>query len=98
MARKVISSQNITDTTSSIQFVTSAEEHRVFAITMKARIGNTGPVYIGTDSAAKSSGFELLKGDREDWVFHPLTVAANTFWVFGTSSGDKLDFMVVRED
>lgn len=98
MARNIFGSQNITDTASAIQLFGAVERPVVFAVEWRARAGNNEAVYLGTDSAAKSSGLELLPGDVKHSVYHPLGVKASNFWVWGADSGDKLDWEVLRED
>lgn len=97
MARVVISSINGSDTATAVQ-IFSVAAPRVLSITMKARTGNAGSVYIADDSAAKSSGLELQSGDREDWDFSPTSIAGNSFWVFFSSSGDDLDYAALMEN
>lgn len=97
MARLVISSQNGTDTATSIQLF-STERPRIISITMKARAGNAGAVYLADDSAAKSSGFEVAAGDREDWDFSPITIKGTTVWAFFAVAGDDLDYAALMED
>lgn len=97
MARIVIASLNVADSSNAAQML-STELRRVMAITLKARSGNVGGIYIADDSAAKSSGFELLANDREDWSFDRATVKGASFWAWGADSGDKLDYSVLLED
>jgi hypothetical protein len=97
MARIVIASLSIADSSAAAQLFTS-DLPRVTAVSFKARPGNAAGIYLASDSAAKSSGFELLAGDREDWTFEPPTVKGTSFWAWGADSGDRLDYIVLFED
>lgn len=97
MARNIFGSQNITDTASAIQLFGSEAKPNVLAVTFKARSTNAGNVYLGNDSTAKSSAFELAPGDVADRVYSPIAVSAANFWVWGATSNDKLDYEVLRE-
>lgn len=70
----------------------------ILAVEWRARAANSSAVYLGSDSAAKSSGMQLLPGDAVTRVYHPVEVKATTFWVFGGSSTDRLDWEVLRAD
>lgn len=96
MPRALFGSQNVADTATAVQLFT--DEGGIFAATFKARAGNNGSIYIGSNSATKSSGFELLPGDREDRAYHPVSIKANLFWVWGADSGDRLDWEVLRDN
>lgn len=97
MARALIASFNVADSSASEQLLTTGQS-RVASIKLKAREGNTGAVYIADDSAAKSEGFQLLGGDSTNWTFSPATVKGASFWVWGADSGDRLDYTVLLED
>lgn len=98
MARHIFGSQNITDSVSAIQLFGTTEKPGVFGAVFRARAGNNEAVYLGSDSAAKSSGLELLPGDMHSATYHPTEVRASTFWVYGLDSGDRLDWEVLRAD
>ena len=95
MARQIISSQNFADTGDAVQLFSKG---RFFAITFKARPSNAESIYIGDDSAAKGNGFQLLPGDREDRVYHPVTADASKVWVWASDSGDDLDYWALMEN
>ena len=95
MAWQVITSV-IMDTPSAVQLF--SPKARLFAITFKARATNAAAIYIGEDSAAKSLGFEILAGDREDRVFHPVTVSSDKLWAWAASTGDILDYWALTEN
>ncbi len=97
MARLLVASLNIADSVDAVQ-LESAPRPRVRTAVFKARAGNTGSVFLASDSAAKSSGFELVAGDREEWSMLPASVRGSTFWVWGESSGDRLDYQFVVEE
>ncbi len=97
MARTVIASLNIADTVTAVQ-LRSAPRPRIRSAVFKARAGNTGSVFLASDSATKSDGFELAAGDREEWMLLPASVKGSTFWVWGGTSGDRLDYQLLLED
>ncbi len=97
MARLVVASLNLTDTMDAVQLQTSPRP-RIRSAVFKARTGNTGSIYLATDSSAKSSGFELTAGSKEEWSLLPATVKGTTFWVWGASSGDRLDYQLLLEE
>jgi len=90
-----IGSQLVSDTSTAVQLIT-VDVPQILAISMKARAGNVGSIFVADDSSAKSSGMEITAGGREDWNFHPTTHKASTIWVWGNSSGDRLDYVIVR--
>lgn len=98
MARHIFGSQNITDTTDAIQLFGAQQNPHVMGAIFRARVGNNEAVYLGSDSAAKSGGLELLPGDMHTASYEPITVRADTFWVYGLDSGDRLDWEVLRTD
>ena len=97
MTRLVVDSINGSDTMAAVQIFTT-DVPRIVSITMKARSGNVGSVFLADDSAALSSGLEVLAGDREDWDFAPATVKGSSIWVMFADSGDDLDFAALMED
>lgn len=97
MTRIVVASLNVADTVAAVQLQT-APRPRIRSAVFKARSGNTSSVFLASDSAAKSSGFELTAGSREEWSLLPATVKGTAFWVWGASSGDRLDYQLLLED
>ncbi len=97
MARMIVASLNVADTVSSVQ-LRSAIRPRIRSVIFKARSGNTGSIFLASDSAAQSAGFELGSGDREEWSFLPATVKGSVFWAWGASSGDRLDYALILEE
>ena len=97
MARLIIGSIDIADTADAVE-LRSADLPRLMAVTLKARASNAGGVYMADDSAAKSAGFQLLAGDREDWTFEPASVKGTGIWVWGSDTGDLLDYVLMLED
>ena len=90
MARVEYGTVTFADTTSKSQL--RSTNGRVLSITVKARSGNVGEVYFGTDTAVSSTdGWELLPGDREDWEFTG-SHDATAFRALATDSGDALDW------
>ncbi len=97
MARVIVSSLNIADTVTAVQLQPSPRP-RIKSVIFKARSANAGSIFLGSDSAAKSAGFELAAGNREEWPLLPATVKGTAFWVWGASSGDRLDFQLLLEE
>ena len=97
MARIVVASLNIADTVASVQLL-SAPRPRIRSAVFKARARNVGSIFLASDSATGSSGFELSSGDREEWSLLPATVKGTAIWAWGASSGDRLDYALVLED
>lgn len=97
MARLVIASHTFTDSANAVQLF-STDSPKVMAIVFKARAANVESIYVADDSAAKSSGFQLAAGDREDWSFEPATVKATNFWVWASASGDIVGYTALLEE
>lgn len=97
MARIIVASLNVADTVAAVQ-LQAAPRPRIRSVIFKARSGNTGSVFLASDSATKSDGFELAAGAREEWSLLPATVKGTAFWVWGASSGDRLDYQLLLED
>ncbi len=95
MARQVVTSLTL-GSTSAVQLFST--KTRLFAITFKSRATNAGSIYVGGSSGAKSSGFEILAGDREDRVFHPVTVSGDGLWLWASSTGDVVDYWALTEN
>ncbi|MDA0232080.1 MAG: hypothetical protein O3B04_04615 [Chloroflexi bacterium] len=97
MARVIIASLSVADSVSAVQ-LQSAPRPRVRSVVFKARVGNIASIYLASDSAAKSAGFELAPGDREEWCALPATLKGSTYWIWGASSGDRLDYALLLEE
>lgn len=97
MARIIVASLNVADTVAAVQ-LQAAPRPRIRSVVFKARSGNTGSIFLASDSAAKSGGFELTAGSREEWSLLPATVKGSAFWAWGASSGDKLDYQLLLEE
>lgn len=97
MARVVVASLNVADTVTAVQLQT-APRPRIRSAVFKARAGNTGSIFLASDSAAKVAGFELTAGSREEWSLLPATVKGTAFWVWGASSGDRLDYQLLFDE
>jgi hypothetical protein len=97
MARMIVASFNVNDTVDSVQ-LQPASRPRIRSVLFKARTGNTASIFLASDSGAKSTGFELAPGDREEIVTFPATLKGSTFWIWGASSGDKLDYALLLEE
>ncbi len=96
MSNVVTGSAVATDSSTVVQL--NSESRKVLAIAVKARAGNTGSIYFGTDSSVTStSGYSLDAGDREDWDFGGAVDAAD-FHMVASSSGDRLDWAMEMEN
>ena len=58
MARMIVASLNIADSVDAVQ-LQSAPRPRIRTVLFKARSGNTASIFLASDSAAKSAGFEF---------------------------------------
>lgn len=97
MTRVTVGSLNISDSSDAVLLL-ATDAPRVFALTVKAREGNAGQIYLADDSSAKSAGWELYAGDQQAWTFHPTSVKGTSFYVWGNDSGDDLDYTIVTDD
>lgn len=97
MARLIISSVKIGDSSDAVE-VRSADLPRLLSLTFKARASNVGGVFLANDSSAKSEGYEVQAGDREYWPLDPVSVKGSGIWVWGSDSGDRLDYALLLED
>lgn len=97
MARLIVASLSVSDSVDAVQ-LRSAPRPRVRSVVFKARTGNTGSIYLASDSAAKSAGFEFVPGYREEWSVLPATLKGSTYWIWGASSGDRLDYALLLEE
>ena len=73
--------------------------NRVKSVTFKASAGNSGLVYIGTDTVSAATGVELSAGQEATWSFAPLggNLSANTFYVDAATNNDKVSWMMILE-
>jgi phosphoribosylformimino-5-aminoimidazole carboxamide ribonucleotide (ProFAR) isomerase len=101
--RVVIGSLNVSSTSTVAQILNTTD--RVAEAQFKARKGNVGMVYVADDSTVSATnGWETDSADTLTLTFsnyinsgRPATVAANTFWVFGTDANDDLDYVLMLE-
>lgn len=73
--------------------------NRVKSVTFKASAGNSGLVYIGTDTVSAATGFELSAGQETTWGFTPLqgNMPASTFYIDAATNNDKVSWMMILE-
>jgi hypothetical protein len=77
MARLIVASLSVSDSVNAVQ-LQSAQRTRFRSVVFKARAGNTSPIYLASDCAAKSTGFEFTPGNREEWSTLPATLKGST--------------------
>jgi len=72
---------------------------QLMALRLIARSDNTGAVYVEDDSSAGATeALKLNAGESENWDFSPVTIDANSIYVWGSGgSSDQLDFVAVKE-
>ena len=78
---------------------------RIFSVSIKARAGNSGNMYVGTDtSVVVASGYELTPGSTlsisasdisENQV--PASFKAHSLYVSAPSTSDKADWVMLLE-
>lgn len=97
MARLIVASLSVADSVDAVRLQPTARP-RLRSAVLKARAGNSGSIFVASDSAAKSAGFEFAPGNREEWSTLPATLKGSTYWVWGASSGDVLDYALLLEE
>ena len=108
MARPIFDTANTSTSNVAVQLYTSDSLARMFAMSVKARVGNGGNMYFGYSSSASSaSGWELLPGKGKSFTFSDVlssqpnkaaTVKATSAWVNAASTTDKLDWDILLEN
>jgi len=100
MARLSIGSLNFSDSAAPEQLVTT-KSPRLIGLTLKARPGNAESIFVytgGDSSGTSETSYEILPGDREEWLVEPPTQDPSTIWVFANDSGDNLDYTLLFEE
>ena len=95
MATQEFARVDISDTTAGTEIWASLPSGTYLtAQAIHASSNNTGSVFMSTSSSGKSSGYELVPGQREDWQYdYPDDVpGANDFYIWGGSTGDVITF------
>ncbi len=79
----------------------SADPESILAGIFKARVGNTGNMYLGSCTVTTSSGFELTPGDAMEANVALVTTGSthgsidlSQFWANGANACDKIDFLL----
>jgi len=91
---------NSTTSSKATMLYSSDTNTRMFSISFRARTGNNGMVYIGSDTAVlAASGYELDAGDT--YSFMPAmvrgTVKAHVWHSSAADTTDKLDWVMLLE-
>jgi hypothetical protein len=84
--------------TAGTQVRISNTAHRVKAIEVRGRPGNTGNTFFGTSGVSATNGWTLQPGESKALSFGDGTVKFADFWVDAATSGDDVDWTVVLLD
>jgi hypothetical protein len=63
----------------------------ISAVSFKARLSNTGPVYIGDETVSGTNGYRLEPGEEITFVFREV-IDLRRFYVDAAVSNDRVDF------
>ena len=103
--RPLYGTANSTASSVAAQLYSTDTNTRIFEISVKARGGNVGMVYFGTDtSVGVGSGYELDSAKELKLPFIslsaydvPATMKAHTFYMSAGDTTDKLDWFMLLE-
>ncbi len=84
-----IGTVNVASAGTPVQVVSSG--NAVSAVSFRARTANAGAIYIGDDSVASGSGYELQPGDEITLGFRE-AVDLRRFYVDAANDNDKVDY------
>lgn len=92
-----------TSSGSSAGQILSTDRPLVYAVTLKARAGNSGDVYVGHNSSVSSTnGWHLDPGDVFEASYdvgdRPGGIKGTSFWVTATDTAQVLDYWITLED
>ena len=89
----------ITVATAGTAVVTDNTANRVYEITIKALAGNSGLVYVGTDTVSATTGFELSPGQEKILSLKTIggSIPLNLFYANGATDNDKVSWMAILE-
>ena len=84
-----IGTVNVASAGTAVQVVSSG--NAVSAVSFRARSANAGAVYVGDDTVASGSGYELQPGDEITLGFRE-AVDLRRFYVDAANNNDKVDY------
>jgi len=84
--------------TAGTQVRISNTAHRVKAIEVRGRPGNTGNTFFGVSTVSAAGGWTLQPGESKALSFGEGSVKFADFWVDAATSGDDVDWTVVLLD
>ena len=108
--RPVFGTANTSTSVTAVQLYNTDTNGRMYAISVKARVGNSSnAMYFGFSSTVSSaSGWELTPGDFKGITFSEInsnqsanqnaTVKATSAWVNAASTTDQLDWQILLEN
>lgn len=102
MARVIYGTQSLSTATEAVQFSTDTAT-RVMVVSVHARTGNSGYVYLGSDSNVSSaSGWELGPNEEVTWRYKdsevPSSIPPSKHWVNATDTSQKADWTMILEN
>ena len=84
--------------TAGTQVRISNTAHRVKAIEVRGRPGNTGNTFFGASDVSAAGGWTLQPGESKALSFGEGSVKFADFWVDAATDGDDVDWTVVLLD
>ena len=89
----------ITVATAGTAVVTDNAANRVYEITFKALAGNSGLVYVGTDTVSDATGFELSPGQEKTLSLKTFggSIPLNLFYANAATNNDKVSWIAILE-
>ena len=89
----------ITVATAGTAVVTDNTANRVYEITFKALPGNSGLVYVGTDTVSAATGFELSPGQEKILSLKTFggSIPLNLFYANAATDNDKVSWIAILE-
>ena len=89
----------ITVATAGTAVVTDNTANSVYEITFKALAGNSGLVYVGTDTVSAATGFELSPGQEKILSLKTFggSIPLNLFYANAATNNDKVSWIAILE-
>ena len=89
----------ITVSTAGTAVVADNTGNRVYEITLKALAGNSGLVYVGTDTVSAATGFELSPGHEKTLSLKTFggSIPLNLFYANAATNNDKVSWIAILE-
>ena len=89
----------LTVSTAGTAVVSDNTANRVYEITFKALAGNSGLVYVGTDTVSAATGFELSAGQEKTLSLKTFggSIPLNLFYANAATNNDKVAWVAILE-